>query len=192
MDAEETVEDLTQHLWIAADLGDLAQCLQLLAWGAAINMRNGDEQGSTILHHVIRNNATDVVVEFLLLQGVDVDAQDDLGFTALHHAIALSKLPVAIVLLRRGASLKLKDVHGTSVLDIAEQKQDPSCLTLVRAVSQGLMTVDQAAEMLIDFRDLDNEEEKHAKTARADSSSLTIAVAGQASGDGAQATLQEA
>lgn len=150
MDPEDTVETLTQQLWEAMDNMDLPKAMQLLAWGASVQMRNGEEQGGALIHHVTRTSSSPVALEFTLLQGGEIDAQDDLGFSALHHAIALSKLKMAIVLLRRGASLHLRDVNGTTVMDVAEEKQDPSCLTLIRAISQGLMTVDQAEEMLVD------------------------------------------
>ena len=192
MDPEETVETLTHRLWECAGSQDFPQCLQYLAWGASINMRNSEEQGGTVLHHVVKMATSDAAAEFLVLQGASVDAQDDLGFTALHHAIALSKLSIAIVLLGRGASLAVRDVNGTTVLDVAEQTQDPSCLTLIRAVSQGLMTVDQAAEMLlVDTKSQDLGQDSEADFLRSKSSSLSVAGAASAEDESAKGTVGE-
>ncbi|KAI9026877.1 hypothetical protein DFJ74DRAFT_522734 [Hyaloraphidium curvatum] len=175
LNPEETVETLTQKLWDAVAEGDLATSLQLLAWGAAINLRNIDEQGRTLLHHTVRSGTCgEHVIDFLLLQGAEVDLQDDLGFTALHYAVQMGNLRAALVLLRRGASLSVRDYLGTSVLDVAERSRDPSCITLVRALTQGLMTVDQAAEMLLGADDTGGAQATKADVRRGTSSTLTV------------------
>jgi ankyrin repeat protein len=54
------------------------------------------------------------VVEEFLATGVSVNAQDDLGTTDLHHAIAGQQIEVVRLLLAKGANMNAKDSDGVT------------------------------------------------------------------------------
>lgn len=68
----------------AAKVGDAALVAHLLTTGGA-TARGGDAHGETALHWAVIRCHADVVVE-LLRHGVDVDARNIGGMTALHFA----------------------------------------------------------------------------------------------------------
>ncbi|CAH8629525.1 unnamed protein product [Dicrocoelium dendriticum] len=70
--------------------------------------------------------------EFLLLNGADIDAQDELGRTALHHACQLQRVHLACLLLRRRADQRRRDHKGRIPLDIAVDMQNGDIVTLLR------------------------------------------------------------
>lgn len=62
-------------------------------------------------------------VQTLLANGEDVNAQNELGNSALHYAIALDDADMARLLLDNGANMKLNNAKGWSPLTIAEKKK---------------------------------------------------------------------
>ncbi|KAL3147962.1 Ankyrin repeat domain-containing protein 52 [Trebouxia sp. C0009 RCD-2024] len=78
--------------------------LELVAAGASINGMS--PQGVTPLHAAARyDNVT--AVGWLLRHDADLDAKDNKGWTALHHAIAQNSAQAGEVLLAHGASANL-------------------------------------------------------------------------------------
>jgi hypothetical protein len=61
----------------------------------------------------------------LLAHGAPVDAQDDLGDTALMKSVRAGRIETSALLRRRGASLDRKNRAGLSVRDIAASLDDP-------------------------------------------------------------------
>ncbi len=61
----------------------------------------------------------DQIVEMLIDQGADVNAQDADGFTALINAIVTENVPCVQKLLQAGASVSICDKQGRSPLHIA-------------------------------------------------------------------------
>ncbi|KAF7258448.1 hypothetical protein EG68_04300 [Paragonimus skrjabini miyazakii] len=70
--------------------------------------------------------------EFLLLNGADIDVQDSLGRTALHHACQLQRVHLVCLLLRRRADQGLADLRGRLPLDIAVESANADIVTLLR------------------------------------------------------------
>ena len=75
------------------------------------------------------------LVESLVADGADVDAQDSNGMTALHFAAQESRRDIVVSLLASGAEVDLVDRHGNTALSTAvyNYKDDDSreCVTLL-------------------------------------------------------------
>jgi ankyrin repeat protein len=59
------------------------------------------------------------VAQVLVESGADVEARDDVGRTAIHHAVLFRRLEFIEYLLSIGADTSATDVHGCSALDLA-------------------------------------------------------------------------
>lgn len=77
-----------------------------------------DEYGRTKLHYAANYGITHLV-EFLLDEGVDVNAQDNNGWTALHFAAQNSHFELIDLLLENKANPSLCDKQGNIPLWVA-------------------------------------------------------------------------
>ncbi len=80
---------------------------------------NLDQSGRSELHYVavdVPKENQEKEVNRLLDEGCDPNTQDKMGWTALHFAAQEWSLPVARVLLARGAKIDLKDSFGNTPL----------------------------------------------------------------------------
>ncbi|EHA18594.1 hypothetical protein ASPNIDRAFT_143906, partial [Aspergillus niger ATCC 1015] len=59
------------------------------------------------------------IVQFLLIQGVDVNCADGWGRTALHYAVRAAHVDIVTQLLAAGAEIGARDHHGQSPLHVA-------------------------------------------------------------------------
>lgn len=71
--------------------------------------------GLTPLHFAARNGHRDVV-EFLLMKGADVDAEDSDMDTPLHYAAGMGHSDVVAVLIAKGADISAEDSQGKTAL----------------------------------------------------------------------------
>lgn len=76
---------------------------------------SGNNRMETPLILAARNGHAKVVSK-LLERGVNKDAQDDMGETALHAAASYVNVDVINILLKAGASSKIKDINGNFIL----------------------------------------------------------------------------
>ena len=112
--------------WIAASDGDLALLLTALK---ELNLSpwTSDSNGFTPLHSASSYNQIECIQWLLQQEGVDVDAQDSDGDTALHHC---DNVEAARVLVEQGnANIAIQNSDGKTALelkeeDITERKQD--------------------------------------------------------------------
>lgn len=104
-------------LLIAAEHGHAEIADALLKKGA--NPLKTDGQGRTPLHLAAHNGNEDLVKLLLEQPGVDVNAVDDFGRSALHHACLREKDDAAKVLLAAGANTDLYDKNGFTPLQLA-------------------------------------------------------------------------
>lgn len=79
-----------------------------------------DNRGNALLHASVRWNATKAA-EMLISLGIDINAQNMDGKTALSDACRANKLPMAIFLMRNGADVNATDATGRTVLMDAVQ-----------------------------------------------------------------------
>lgn len=95
---------------LAAATGQAAVVRQLLDAGADANI--ADIYGWTPLMRAVDSDRSEVVRVLLQNKSVRVNARDDQGETALHHAAARGSLEIARLLLARGADPRAKDAAG--------------------------------------------------------------------------------
>ncbi len=67
-------------------------------------------------------------VDKLIAKGVNIDYQDDRGWTALMDAIMMGRIPVVQRLLKAGANLMLEDTEGNTALHIAAMSEEKQIL----------------------------------------------------------------
>lgn len=109
-----------QDLFVKAiEANDLAAAKSAVERGAEVN-RPGPFHRTAL--HRATYHAPDAIVEWLLAQGADPNAQDDDGRTPLHLASAGS---TATLLLRAKADPHLVDHNGNSPLHTAAELQQP-------------------------------------------------------------------
>jgi ankyrin repeat protein len=76
-----------------------------------INSVNG--AGLSALHIAVKKRDTKML-QWLLHQGANIDAQDKRGFTALYYSVLQNQLPLAKILLNNGADINLKNHIGNA------------------------------------------------------------------------------
>lgn len=83
----------------------------LLQHGASID----DQLGLSLLHHAAGKGQTELVAT-LLDSGVDVNAQDGVGYTALMRAAEAGQDEMIELLVAKGANVNAQEMHGYSSL----------------------------------------------------------------------------
>ena len=79
-------EDASELLYKMTLEKNMVGMIHALSNGANINWKNGSVKGSTALHEAARSDCTEIT-EFLLLNGANVNLQDDDGMTPFQRAI---------------------------------------------------------------------------------------------------------
>jgi ankyrin repeat protein len=125
-------KDLT--FFDAARDGNEAAVRKFLADGTDVNMRDttprGEEQ--TALHHAMR--AADPAVAAVLIEhGANVNARANSGYTPLHVAAGLGKVPHAKLLLGKGAFVDAVDSRGMPIHAAVLQGQQGMVELLLKA-----------------------------------------------------------
>lgn len=107
---------MSQELLSAVYEKDLIAIERLAERGENINQR--DEDGRTaLMHAVLAEDATPDFVEFLIANGVDVDASDQAQeWTALHFAARDQKPKIVKAIIEGGAQIDPLDVYGNTPL----------------------------------------------------------------------------
>lgn len=141
--------------------GHLRTVKYLLHQKADTNIKN--EKKRTCLHYVIRNTysyvdyliiiilmpvlligffimeqkkrRTATLVSMILNTGVDVNAVDYKGNTALHYACKMRSTKIVPLLMEKTADLTIKNQDGESPLDIAERLKFPKIVQMLKKSS---------------------------------------------------------
>ena len=109
--------------WTALHSASISNCTDvaklLLAYKADVDARE-NENGMTPLHYAAYAGPgyadyTDIA-KLLLAHGADVNAEDDYGYTPLHHAAIHNHPAVAKLLLTNNADINAKDKAGATPL----------------------------------------------------------------------------
>jgi uncharacterized protein len=79
-----------------------------------------DPRGNTYLHRAVMEAAKPFVIEFLLKRGVDINAQNEQGETALVIAAWYGRAELVEILLKKGADPNVKTRKGLSALKVAK------------------------------------------------------------------------
>ncbi|XP_072279370.1 ankyrin repeat domain-containing protein 22 [Pyxicephalus adspersus] len=133
----------------------------LLSMKADVNLKNNKER--TCLHYAVRKRFTfldyllivllmpvmligyvimisksklnERLIRLLLQSGVDVNAEDISGNTALHYACKMKSQAIVPILLEANANPNLKNKEGESPIDIAEKLKFKKMLEVMRKSS---------------------------------------------------------
>ena len=115
----EAQSPLAPAVWKAAAYGDFER-LRELAEAKPELLGQPDEQGFYVAQWAALNNRI-AVLTYLIDRGVDINAADATGQTALHWAAVRGAVQAAETLLRAGADLAAADSRGYTVCHVAAQ-----------------------------------------------------------------------
>lgn len=101
----------------------------LLENGANANV--ADVYGWTPLMRAVETNRYAAVAVFMESGDVRLDAVDETGATALHHAVAGGHLEIARLLLEKGASIRAENAQGLTPMDVARRKSQEEMVRLL-------------------------------------------------------------
>lgn len=92
-----------------------------------INQKGRD--GRTLLIHASCYDLREIVA-FLLSKNAEINAGDDIGYTALHAAVTLKHIEIAKMLLSHGAEVNATDAYGNTPLQRASHL-DPNMISVL-------------------------------------------------------------
>jgi len=111
-------EDGWTALHLAAYYGHPDAVAILLAHGAEVNVRSANSMENTPLHAAVAGRRLDVV-KVLLENGIDVNATQHGGWTALQGAANNGDTKLAEILLANGADAAAVSENGSTALSLA-------------------------------------------------------------------------
>ena len=82
------------------------------------------------LHLALKQGDEETIIMFLE-RGIDINAKDNLGKTALHHATERGDMDIITLLLDRGADIHVIDNYGRTALHYAARMGDKDIITLL-------------------------------------------------------------
>jgi len=117
-------------LYLAVTRGEASTVALLVDAGCDLNLKNGSSK-STALHQAAV--AGNVAIAQILMKTIDrynIDEQDQLQNTALHHAVASSSLEICRNLLRHGANPDAKNKWGDTPNSAAVKQHNTKVIAL--------------------------------------------------------------
>ncbi len=118
-------------LMVAAVKGHELVVNLLLDHGADANV--ADTYGWTPLMRAAYENRAGAVRAFLRTGKVELDAKDETGSTALHHAVAQGHVEIARLLLENGASIDARNREGLTPLEVAKRMEKKESVILLES-----------------------------------------------------------
>eukprot|EP01043_Picozoa_sp_COSAG02_P024040 COSAG02_NODE_1301_length_13367_cov_14.080570_14_plen_724_part_00 len=127
-----------ERLWAACGCGWIDDVKAHDAAGGDLNLRYSNSKDDAVKNMTglmagAIAGQRDLVAWLLRASGIEIDAQDDKGFTALHYAALNGQADCALLLLEGGANSQIKASDGRTPLFIAANGQE-ACLTLLLQV----------------------------------------------------------
>lgn len=122
-------DQLSQNLLLAASMNRLDVFQHLLQQGASIESRTKD--GTTALMHAADHGSLEVAKYILTSSRIDVNAQNEIGWTALMFASRRSNSDMATLLLDHAAKTEVTDTNGITPLMTAIRSNQPAIATLL-------------------------------------------------------------
>ncbi|XP_074543942.1 arf-GAP with SH3 domain, ANK repeat and PH domain-containing protein 1a [Halichoeres trimaculatus] len=120
------------QVWEAVQSRDLLSVIQLYAEGVELLRplpEHGKEAGETALHHCVRtaDRSSLHLVDFLVQNSGNLDAQTDGGNTALHYCCLFSQAECVKLLLRGKPDASITNQNAETALDIARRLKNAQC-----------------------------------------------------------------
>ena len=109
-------------LFIAASLHGHSHVVQFLVQQGADMGKGGAGPGVSPLYAAVMCGNFEIV-EYLLEEGADREASDDLGHTSLHIAAEYGHLKIVKALMRYGANLDARNKQGQLPIDLARNEE---------------------------------------------------------------------
>ncbi len=128
MSSAESVQDLSEQLFIAAHWGYMPIVADLVNRGANVNYAN--PQGETAMHGAAARGHLEVI-QFLISRHANINARTVKNWIPLHHAVRFGHVHVADYLLTNGAPLSIKTHAGQTVFDMARSTGNIQMLNLL-------------------------------------------------------------
>jgi hypothetical protein len=130
--------DGTDGLFEAVTSGDSVVVSKLLvADPAAVNRRDA-ETGATPLMLACDRDHAGVVAALLAAPGIEVNAADADGLTALHYAVIIGSAGLARTLLAAGADPSKCDVDGESPISMAREDGKDELVAILEDCARGV------------------------------------------------------
>lgn len=107
--------EIAPIIHIASILGTIEQVEKLIEKGASINKKT---YWGNALHQALRFNRPDIAL-YLINKGVDINAEDTQGFTALIHACSNGYENIVDILLEKGVEVNVHGGHDRTALNRA-------------------------------------------------------------------------
>lgn len=131
--SEEDISKLspTLLLYKASAAHNIPVMMQAFALGADKLWGNPEQCCMSHLHQAVISGSI-MACEYLLLNGIPINAQDETGRTPLHHAVQMGHTAQVCLLLKHRANQHIKDTEGVEALDIAVNTAHADIVTLLR------------------------------------------------------------
>jgi len=119
-------------LHLAAHFRQDTIVVELLERGADVHLRSRNSHANTALHAALAGGASPGLVRRLLAAGVEVDARQGGGYTALHEAAGIGAEENVRLLLVSGADPTARTDKGETPADLANQSGHATIARLLR------------------------------------------------------------
>jgi len=119
-------------LGLAAFFGHRDLVEYLLAAGADVNQTAKNALKVAPIHAAVSNGDLDTV-RMLVEHGADINASQQMGYTALHGAAGAGRIDLIEFLLMQGADHNMISVDGKTAAMLAEERGQPKAAALLRS-----------------------------------------------------------
>ncbi len=119
----------------AAEVGEAGMVKEILKYGGNVNMASKKGRYTALMQGSARGYV--MVIAVLLTNNANMDAQDDLGETALIKAVKESKREIVGYLLDAGADIEISDYSGYTANDHAQRSRDSRIKSMMKKAGAG-------------------------------------------------------
>lgn len=88
-------------------------------------LEHGENYGYEELSRCITIGNIQKIMIMITMQGADINATDDFGYTLLMKAVQFGRLEIVKLLLQHGAHINVKNQAGMTALDYAIERNRP-------------------------------------------------------------------
>ncbi len=119
----------------AAKIGEAGMVKEILKYGGNVNMATKKGRVTALMQGSARGYV--MVIAVLMTNNADMDAQDDLGQTALIKAVQEGKSEIVGYLIDAGADIYISDYSGYTANDHAQRNRDSRIKWMMKKAMAG-------------------------------------------------------